>query len=126
MKSIVFLAALLFGGSASAQTFSAAELHDYCLNDRAIIAGYVAGVVDKSDIDYGSVKNLFHLAMPSEMKPNTIAAVNTVRNHCRPKDATIGRAVELLCKSIADHPHVGSMSGAELLDQAMNLAWPCN
>jgi Rap1a immunity proteins len=126
MKSIILSGALLFGGCASAQTFSAAELSSFCSSDRAIIVGYVAGVVDKSDIDYGPVRDLFDVTMPNDMKPKTITAANAVKNHCRPKDATIGRVVDMLCKSITDHPNKGAMSGAALLDAAMNLAWPCN
>jgi hypothetical protein len=74
-----------------------------------------------------SGENSFDVTMPNNMKPKTIAAVNAVRDHCRPKDATIGKAVDMLCKAIADHPTQGDLSGAALLlDIAINLAWPCN
>jgi hypothetical protein len=126
MKLIILSATLLFGACANAQTFTADELSGLCSSDRRIVIGYVAGVIDKSDIDYGPVKNLFDITMPNNMKPKTIAAVNAVRDHCRPKDATIGKAVDMLCKAIADHLNQGDFSGAVLLDRAMNLAWPCN
>jgi hypothetical protein len=126
MKFFILSATLLFGECANAQTFTAAELSGLCSSDRRIVVGYVAGVIDKSDIDYGPVKDLFDITMPNNMKPKTIAAVNAVRDHCRPKDATIGKAVDMLCKAIADHPTQRDLSGAALLDRAMNLAWPCN
>ena len=126
MKFFILSATLLFCECANAQTFTAAELSGLCSSDRRIVVGYVAGVIDKSDIDYGPVKDLFDITMPNNMKPKTIAAVNAVRDHCRPKNATIGKAVDMLCKAIADHPTQGDLSGAALLDRAMNLAWPCN
>src|ERR1022692_2714596 len=85
-------------------------------SDRRIVVGYVAGVIDKSDIDYGPVKDLFDVTMPNNMKPKTIAAANAVRDHCPPKDATIGKAVDMLRKAITDHPTQAALSGAALLD----------
>jgi hypothetical protein len=126
MKFLILSAALLFGECAIAQTATAAELSGFCSTDRSIVVGYVAGVIDKSDIDYGPVKDLFDVTMPNNMKPKTIAAVNAVRDHCPPKDATIGKVVDMLCKAIADHPAQGDLSGATRLDGAMKLAWPCN
>jgi hypothetical protein len=75
MKFFILSASLLFGACANAQTFTAAELSGLCSSDRRILVGYVAGVIDKSDIDYDPVKNLFDIAMPNNMKPKTIAAV---------------------------------------------------
>src|SRR3984885_15005335 len=121
MKLFILLATLLFGECANAQTFTAAELSSLCSSDRRIVVGYVAGVIDKSDIDYGPVKDLFDVTMPNNMKPKTIAAVNAVRDHCPPKDATIGKVVDMLCKAIADHPAQGDLSGATLLDGALKL-----
>jgi hypothetical protein len=62
------------------------------------------------------VKNLFDVTMPKNMKPKTIAAANAVRDHCPPKDATIGKAVDMLRKAITDHPTQAALSGAALLD----------
>jgi hypothetical protein len=126
MKFLIPSAALLFGEGATAQTFTLPELLGFCSNDRSIIVGYVAGVIDKSDVDYGPVWDLFDVTMPHNMKPKTLAAVSAVRDHCLPRDATLGKAVDLLCKAITDHPTETDLSGAALLDRAMNVAWPCN
>ena len=126
MKFFILAAVLLFDQCAKAQTLTLSELSRFCSSDRAIIVGYVAGVIDKSDVDYGPVRDLFDLTMPHDMKPKTLAAVSAVRDHCPPNDATIGKAVDMLCKAIADHHTQEELSGAGLLDKAMNAAWPCN
>jgi hypothetical protein len=98
MKFFILSAALLFGECATAQTFTVSELSGFCSSDRGIIVGYVAGVIDKSDVDYGPVKDLFDATMPNHMKPKTLAAVNAARDHWPPREATIGKTVDMLCK----------------------------
>jgi hypothetical protein len=144
MKILLVVVCLLCGEVvARAGFYSGNDMQGFCANKSALMYGFVAGAIDKSDFDF----RMLTQQVIDELEEQRIAKMRgddrqvdrataiigvlatkllaTIKRYCVPESATVEQAGDVFCKYLKDRPAERQKSAAELLVLALNDAWPC-
>jgi hypothetical protein len=115
MAKLSLTAALLVCTSVSARAgfFTGNEIYDFCTASPPFARGYILGVADLNDVNFGIID-------PSTGKP-----VVPERYICIPSGAVAQQAMDIARKYLGDHPESRQQSAPKLIYQALLEAWRC-
>jgi hypothetical protein len=134
MKTLKVLSCLILSiAPASAQTYSASQLNQYCLSNKALVIGYVAGILDKAEIDsrvlidfYLQTYDVSKTKERIEKDKRKIIESFDAVDVCHSMETSIEHEVELLCKFVEGNPDRLQEAPAELLRLALRAESTCN
>jgi hypothetical protein len=118
---------------ASADALSGEQLKEQCLVNKQMIAGYIAGALDKAAVDsdilfrfYFDTYDVLKTAERIE-KDNRVLAKSSLAldGYCIPEAITLEQKASAYCKYLADNPAQRNRNAAELWAAAAKAAWPC-
>jgi hypothetical protein len=118
---------------ASADALSGAELGEQCLANKQMIAGYVAGALDKAMVDsdilfrfYFDTYDVLKTAERIQKDNRTLTKSSlALDGYCIPGAITLEQKANVYCKYLADNPTERNRNAAELWVTAARAAWPC-
>jgi Rap1a immunity proteins len=133
MKAPTVLSCLIISiAAASAQTYSANELNQYCHSNKAFVVGYVAGVLDKAEIDskvlidfYLQTYDVSKTAERIEKDKKKIVESFDAIDECPSMETPIEQKVDALCKFIQSNSDRRQETPAKLLRLALRAESPC-
>jgi hypothetical protein len=122
--SVIFLLSI-FGASAQ----SGNELSQQCQTNKLLIAGYVAGALDKAAVDSDVLIQFFldtydvrKTAERIEKDNRTLVASSfAIDGYCVPKETTVEQKAGVFCKYLLDNPSQRSKNAAALLVSAVSV-----
>ena len=132
MKTISLAVCLLFGAlDARAQTGD--ELSKQCQANRPLVAGYVAGVLDKAALDSDVLFHFYFDTYEIHKAANKIADDNralaassvAIDGYCIPEATTPEQKIDVFCQYLSNNPGQRNNDAAELVEAAAKAAWPC-
>lgn len=117
----------------SADALIGDELIEQCLANKQMIAGYVAGALDKAAVDsdilfrfYFDTHNVLKTAERIEKDNRTLTKSSlALDGYCIREEITLEQKVSVYCKYLADNPTQRNRNAAELWVAAAKAAWPC-
>jgi hypothetical protein len=109
------------------------ELNRQCQTNRALIVGYVAGVLDKAAVDSDVLFHFYfdtyegHKTAERIQRDNKalVASSTAIDGYCIPEGTTVEQKADVFCKYLLDNPDQRDENAAELLGAAAKDAWPC-
>lgn len=115
MKFWPLTGALLMCTSVSAQAgfFTGNEIYDFCTTSPPFARGYILGVTDMNDINFGVID----LSTGKPVVPE--------RFICIPSGAVAQQAMDIACRYLGDHPERRQMAAPILIYEALLEAWRC-
>jgi hypothetical protein len=117
----------------SADALSGDEVSEQCLSNKQMIAGYIAGALDKAAVDseilfrfYFDTYDVLKTADRIEKDNRTLTKSSlALDGYCIPEAITLEQKVSAYCKYLADNPTQRNRNAAELWVAAAKAAWPC-
>jgi hypothetical protein len=130
------LAFLLLATPASAELFTGNKLNEWCTTKktdaptaqvaRAILSGYVAGLLDAQDpakmSAYVSARAV--IEQDANTHDRAFRIVEGMEEFCMPA-IPLGQAADVVCKSLNENPKDRRKAGSELIIDALAKAYPC-
>lgn len=104
------------------------ELYKDCAKDRAFIVSYVAGVIDKQEVDVLAALNLRMAASSLKGAENEwfIRSFNHISiGSCVPENVTLKQLGDVVCKWLGANPDARHDSAAVLIGRAFSSSWQC-
>lgn len=120
-------------GTFSAKALSGDELYARCIANRQLVAGYVAGALDKAAVDsdilfkfffetYDVLKSRERIEKDNQTLVKSSLALD---GYCIPEITTLEQKANVYCMYLSDHPAERNRTAAELWVTAAKGAWPC-
>jgi hypothetical protein len=118
---------------ASAGALNGEQLIEQCLANKLMVAGYVAGALDKASVDSDILVRFFfdtydvHKTAERIEKDNRTLTQSslTLDGYCIPEVITLEQKASVYCRYLADNPEQRNRNGSELWVAAARVAWPC-
>jgi Rap1a immunity proteins len=122
MRTILVGGAFLFFSLSVVHAMSGDRLYEACNNKshRAGLMAYISGVWDKAGSDYISALIYEGMQHKGEKMLST-----SIKNACPADNVTIGQMADVICKYLKDNPAERHKLAADLVTQALDLAFRC-
>lgn len=115
-----FVALLLASTPALADFQSGNDLHEDCRSKiRHFLDGYVAGIVD-----WSNVNSVILQALSPSARAEAIERSKNVR-FCVPPEVRLDQLTDIVCKALADEPQHRHLSAASTVGVAISRAYRC-
>jgi Ssp1 endopeptidase immunity protein Rap1a len=126
MRTILALSCVLLLSSPALAEITGNQLHEFCDGkSREVVTPYIVGVWDKANSDFYSAAEYFRAKGRNNFDPADAALMQSILHACVPEKTTGGQVAAAVCKFVADNPDKRNKSGADLVVEAMNAAYPC-
>jgi hypothetical protein len=102
------------------------DFYKTCGTSDQFIVGYIGGVLDRRQDEIDWFLPRAKAQGETEAGRAIVDDLNFVRrNICLPDGADLYQARDIFCKYLGEHPETRHLSGAVLVVDALEQAWPC-
>jgi hypothetical protein len=117
---------LLMPAAASAEFFDGNEVYNWCPTKDVTIYAYVAGNIDRAMIDNSAVSSMVLPEDASiEVRRRLLGVKISMALACIPQEVDLRQIGDVFCVFLEQNPAKRHAPAADLLDEALKQAWPC-